>query len=279
MWLLLMGLMTGPQWVQPVQARGDAREAYARSTPLAPVVINGRGVADRLPYRLATRTTNYFHATPSQAKNIELVATRLNGAVVSAGQIFSYYRQVGPYTQANGYGWGRMFVGDRIVPSIGGGVCQGSSTLYSALLRTGLPIVERHQHGLTVPYLPPGEDATVAEDYLNFRFRNNQSTPILITAAASQRHLTVSIWGARPGPEIVVEHQILDEYPFRTITRTNPRLQPGQTVIEAPGQVGVRVKNWLEIKTAHGTEIKNLGIDTYRASPRIVEVGPAKNSF
>jgi vancomycin resistance protein YoaR len=236
-------------------------------------------VVDRLPYRLATCTTNYFHATPSQAKNIELVATRLNGAVVSTGQIFSYYRQVGPYTQANGYGWGRMFVGDRIVPSIGGGVCQGSSTLYSALLRTGLPIVERHQHGLTVPYLPPGEDATVAEDYLDFRFRNNESTPVLITAAAGQRHLTVSVWGAHPGPEIVVEHKILDEYPFRTITQTNPRLQPGQTVIKAPGQVGVRVKSWLEIKTAHGTEIKNLGIDTYRASPRIVEVGPAKNSL
>lgn len=245
----------------------------------APIVIQNapgesQAKAMKLPYLLASRTTNYNHASPSQGKNIELVATRLNGVVVQPGQVFSYFKVVGPYTAENGYGWGRMFSGDRIVPSIGGGVCQGSSTLYSALLRTGLPILERHHHGLTVPYLPPGEDATVADDYLNFRFRNNRTTPVLITAKAGNRHLTVAIWGATPGPEIVVKHQILAEYPFRTITKFDATLKPGETKVLAPGQKGVRVKTWLEQKTPKGTEIKDLGIDLYRPSPRIIEVGP-----
>ena len=90
-------------------------------TPGAPVVINQANRPEKLPYRLASRTTNYFHAIPSQARNIELVAQRLNGTVVQPGHVFSYYQRIGPYTRSNGYGWGRMFAGDRILPSIGGG--------------------------------------------------------------------------------------------------------------------------------------------------------------
>lgn len=157
-----------------------------------------------LGYLLAQQTTNFNHASASQAKNIALVARRLNGTVVKPNGVFSYYATVGPYTAENGYHWGRAFSGDRIIPSMGGGVCQGASTLYSALLRTGLPVIERHAHSLKVPYLPPGEDTTVASTYLNFRFRNNRSTPILITAKAdvTKRLITVELWGATPAPRL-----------------------------------------------------------------------------
>ncbi|WP_156023647.1 VanW family protein [Sulfobacillus thermosulfidooxidans] len=260
-----------------VSARHVTLSEYHQPAPIVLISSSpsaGEGAqALKLPYVLGQQTTNYFHASPSQAKNIELAARRLDGTVVKPGHIFSYYAVVGPYTEENGYGWGRAFVGDRIVPSVGGGVCQGSSTLYSALLRTGLPIVERHNHGLTVPYLPPGEDATVASDYLNFQFRNNRSTPILITAQAKDRHMTVKIWGASPGPDIVVRHKILQTYPFKTIVRYSASLKPGEQKVLAPGQPGVRVQNWLEIKGKNGTEIKQLGIDRYRPSPRIIEKG------
>lgn len=281
LWLLMVPNTPAPAFLAPHGGRlwAQVEKVPGREAPVVAEKLPGEAQARemKLPYMLATRTTNYYHATPSQGKNIELVARRLNGTVVPPGAVFSYYDRVGPYTTENGFGWGRMFVGDRIVPSIGGGVCQGSSTLYSALLRTGLPILERHQHGLTVPYLPPGEDATVASDYLNFRFRNNRSTPILIAAHAADRHLTVSIYGATPGPEIVVKHQILEEYPYRTVTQYNHTLKAGEEKVLAPGQKGVKVKTWLEIKTPSGTEIKNLGIDRYRPSPRIVEVGTLKS--
>ncbi len=281
-WIMSLWMMVLPNAPVPSVLAPHGGNLWAqveRAHQDVPVVIEktpgeSQAKAMKLPYLLASRTTNYNHATPSQGKNIELVAQRLNGAVVQPGQVFSYYQRVGPYTKENGFGWGRMFVGDRIVPSIGGGVCQGSSTLYSAVLRTGLQVLERHQHGLTVPYLPPGEDATVAADYLNFRFRNNRATPVLITAQAGNRHLTVSLWGATPGPEIVVKHQILSESPFRTITKVDSDLKPGETKVLAPGQTGVTVKSWLEVKTPTGTEIRNLGVDRYLPSPRIVARGP-----
>ncbi|MCY0885628.1 MAG: VanW family protein [Firmicutes bacterium] len=245
----------------------------------APVVVPPPGQAQaqmlKLPYLMASRTTTYYHAIPSQARNIELLAQRLNGTVVEPGQVFNYYAVVGPYTAANGYGEGRMFVGCNIVPSIGGGVCQGASTLYSAILRTGLPVVERHHHSLTVPYLPPGEDATVAGDYLNFRFRNNLRGPVLIGASAGNRHLTVAIWGPVQPPPIEVRHKVLKTFPYTTTRRVNPALKPGEERVIFPGQEGVTVESWLEIREPQGVVRRPLGIDHYRPSPRVVEVGPS----
>ncbi|WP_173677062.1 VanW family protein [Sulfobacillus sp. hq2] len=277
-WLGLFPGVSAPAVIAPHGGALWARLEYHAQAPLVTEQGPGGDKVIPLHYLLGQQTTNYFHATPSQAKNIELAASRINGTVIQPGHIFSYYKVVGPYTAENGYGWGRAFVGDRIVPSVGGGVCQGSSTLYSALLRTGLPIIERHNHGLTVPYLPPGEDATVASDYLNFQFRNNRSTPILLSAQAGQRHLTVKIWGASAGPEIIVHHKTLQTYPYRTIVRYNSKLKPGEEKILAPGQPGVRVETWLEIKEPQGTRTKVIGIDHYRPSPRIIEKGPSVSS-
>lgn len=229
-----------------------------------------------LPYVLAQRTTNYYHASASQGKNIELVARRLNGVVVQPGETFSYYQHVGPYTSQNGFGWGRAFDGDRIVPSMGGGVCQGASTLYSALLRTGLPIVERHNHGLTVPYLPAGEDATVAASaHLDFRFKNNQSTPILITSKAypEKRFLTVAIWGKKPAPGIEVKHRVLAEYPYKTKRKVVPNIKEQKELF--PGQAGGTVETWLNIHSKMGIIRKEIGVDRYQSSAHVIEV-PAK---
>ncbi len=276
MWMALWPNSPIPSVIAPDGGALWARLEYHAASPIIGQRPPGESQAKRLnlPYLLGMRTTNYFHASPSQEKNIELAASRLNGFVVKPGHIFSYYAVVGPYSASNGYGWGRAFVGERIVPSVGGGVCQGASTLYAAVLRTGLPVVERHQHGLTVPYLPPGEDATVASDYLNFRFRNNRTTPVVITTAAGDRHLTVALWGAAPGPQISVHHKILAKYPFRTVTQINRKLKPGETKVLAPGQDGVKAQTWLEIETPQGVHTQSLGIDQYRPSPRIIETNP-----
>ncbi|EPZ52708.1 MULTISPECIES: VanW family protein [Alicyclobacillus] len=234
-------------------------------------------IALGLPYVLSERTTNYFHASPTQAKNIELVARRLNGTVVAPGETFSYNKHLGPYTAANGYGWGRAFLEDRIVPSMGGGVCQGASTLYSALLRTDLPIVERHQHGLTVPYLPPGEDATVSEPTLDFQFRNDTARPIVIGAATDQeeRFFTVALWGAAPGKPRMVHHKVLRTTNFPTIHKPSDKLPVGQQRIVFPGQPGVEVETWVDNPNEGGHVERRCGVDHYSASPRVIEDGNA----
>jgi vancomycin resistance protein VanW len=222
-------------------------------------------------------TTNFRHATPSQEANIALSARRLTGVIVAPGAVFSYNRVVGPYTEANGYGWGRMFVGNRIVPTIGGGVCQGASTLYNAVLLAGLQVVERHPHGLTVPYLPPGRDATVTDTGgLDFRFRNNSGGPVVLWAEAVNRELTVAIYGTKAPPRVRIETEVLRRYPFTTEYVQDPRLPAGTEEVVAPGQEGAASRTWLVVETPNGTVRRLLSQDTYRPSPRIVRRGTGR---
>lgn len=223
---------------------------------------------------MARFTTNYRHATPSQAANIALTAKKLTGHVIPAGGVFSYNRTVGPYTEAEGYGWGRMFVGDRIVPTIGGGVCQGASTLYNVVLLANLPVVERHQHGLTVPYLPPGQDATVTDSGgLDFRFRNNTGGPLVLWGDAGDRELTLAMYGTRRPPAVTVESEVLSRTPFRTEYIDAPKLAAGRTVVAAPGQQGAVSRTWVIVHTASGAVRRLVSQDTYRPSPRIIRRG------
>ena len=226
--------------------------------------------------QLSRFATNFYHATPSQAANIALTAKRLTGKVVAPGATFSYAGATGPFTAAGGYGWGRQFIGNRIVPSIGGGVCQGASTLYNAVLLANLQVVERHQHGLTVPYLPPGQDATVTDSGgLDFRFRNDTRWPVILWAQTQDRILTIAIFGRQAPPKVTLETTVLARFPFQTEYVRDPRLAAGEEQVAAPGQDGVRSVTYEVIQWPDGkTDRRLLSRDTYRASPRVILRGP-----
>lgn len=224
--------------------------------------------------------THFNHASPSQAANIALVARKLTGQVVRPGAVFSYNGVVGPYSRANGYGWGRMFLGQRIVPSIGGGVCQGASTLYNAVLLADLPVVEQHFHGLTVPYLAPGRDATVADEgSLDFRFRNTTGGPLVLWSQAERRWLTIAIYGRRHPPQVVIHTEVLARRPFPTVVVRDAQLPAGSERVAAPGQDGVTARAWAVIEQPDGTQKRrDLGTHTYRPSPRVILRGPGAPS-
>ena len=278
-------------------SRGSALPALAASPPAAaPASPEAQGSTDGRPQefqpdeaafaqllqregasvQMSVFGTQFNHASPSQAANIALVARRLTGHVVRPGAVFSYNGLLAPYSRANGYGWGRMFLGQRIVPSIGGGVCQGASTLYNAVLLADLPVVEQHFHGLTVPYLAPGRDATVTDlGSLDFRFRNSTGAPLVLWSQAERRWLTIAIYGPRRPPEVVIHTEVLARKPFPTVVVRDPRLPAGSERVAAPGQDGVTARAWAVIQQPDGTQKRrDLGTHTYRPSPRVLLRGP-----
>ena len=87
----------------------------------------------------------------------------------------------------------KIIVRGEFSEGIGGGICQISSTLYNAVDRAGLKIVERYSHSRSVPYVPPGRDATVNWGGPDFSFKNNYNQPILIRAQALPGRVFVSI--------------------------------------------------------------------------------------
>lgn len=126
--------------------------------------------------------------------NIRLAAQSLHNYLLAPGEVFSFNGATGPREPERGYKLAPIIVGGTVIPGYGGGVCQVSTTLYNAVLNSGLQIVQRFPHSRPVGYVPPGKDATVS-NYLDFKFRNNTDAFILIKTSSYGYRLVVEIWG------------------------------------------------------------------------------------
>ena len=127
--------------------------------------------------------------------NLRRACESMNGVVLQPGEVFSYNDTLGPRTKENGYLRAGAYSGWELVQSYGGGICQGSSTLYCATLYADLEIVHRKNHGFKVGYLDAGLDATVNWGGPDFQFRNNTHFPIKIAAEVSDGSVKVTILG------------------------------------------------------------------------------------
>ena len=85
----------------------------------------------------------------------------------------------------------------------GGGVCQDSTTLFRAVLNAGLPVVKRTAHAYRVGYyeqgFPPGLDATVFSPSVDFQFKNDTPSHVLIQAYTLGNSLYVDLYGTSDG--------------------------------------------------------------------------------
>lgn len=128
--------------------------------------------------------------------NMKLAMESINGVVLQPGATFSFNGATGDTTTAaNGYQPATAFSNGRRVQEYGGGICQVSSTLYGAALRSNMQIVERSNHMMPVGYCPDGLDATVSYGSLDFKFRNPTDYPIYIVGDMTGTRLTVTLYG------------------------------------------------------------------------------------
>lgn len=128
--------------------------------------------------------------------NLQLVCEILDGYILNPGEEFSYNGVIGERTEERGFKAAGAYSGTRLVKDIGGGVCQGSSTLYNCVLLADLEVTERVCHGLLVNYLPIGMDAAVNwATKTDFKFRNNFHFPVMIRAKLEEGYMKMQIVG------------------------------------------------------------------------------------
>lgn len=145
-----------------------------------------------LPAGVLSTYSTIYDATEDRAVNVELAAARVNGLAVQPGERFSFSNSIGTRTRANGYVVAPSFAGGRVVSSVGGGICQVSSTIYVAMLLAGIAPTQRYAHSLPVDYVPAGLDSAIVEGHKDLTFTNKFDFPVMINAAASDGVLTVS---------------------------------------------------------------------------------------
>ena len=134
-------------------------------------------------------------ANKDRNKNIELAAEALNGLILQPGEEFSFNKATGERSEAKGYRPAGAYVNGELVEEPGGGVCQVSSTLYNAVIFSGLTTTERHAHSYEPSYVTPGEDAMVSFGGPDMKFVNTSSTAIALRASFADRQLKISVVG------------------------------------------------------------------------------------
>ena len=211
--------------------------------------------------------------------NIELSARAISGITVQPGEIFSFNGATGERTAAKGYKEAPAISGGQSKDEVGGGVCQTSSTLFNAVVRADLEIIERNAHAWPSSYIEKGFDATVNWPGLDFKFRNNTNQPIFIVAGYSNRQVTVNIYGMSLGPGVKID---LESELIRTLPQPeginyviNTSLAPGETKKTVTGRKGYEVNTW-KVWYQGNREIKRevLFKTTYKAYQETVEYNP-----
>ncbi len=157
---------------------------------LTKAAIDATLFCDTLSSVSTTHTNNANRNT-----NLKLACKAINGKIIRPGETFSYNETLGKRTEAKGYKPAGAYSNGKTVETVGGGICQVSSSLYYACLQADLEIVERRNHSFTVSYMRFGMDATVSWGTQDFKFRNNTDYPIRIEAKVSGGKVHIKLIG------------------------------------------------------------------------------------
>ena len=230
---------------------------------------------------LGSSTTYYDVNDSGRAQNVESGAKHLNDILLQPGEEQSADEAMRPYTEENGYAEAASFSGNTVEQTMGGGICQVSTTLYQALLHAELDIVERHQHSMLVSYAEPSMDAAIADDVMDLVFKNNQEYPVYIEAIVGGGSLTFNIYGKETRD------------PNRTVTYVSETLSSeqatGTNYVASDDPIGyinyvsaahpkISAQLW-KVVTENGTEVSREVVNhsEYVSSPETYSVGTASD--
>lgn len=265
------------------QSAGKGETFSVPVTVIEPTVTKKKLEANLFRDLLAEATST-VSGSATRRNNVKLATSACNGVILLPGEVFSYNDTTGPRTKAKGYGAAPAYVNGATVDEVGGGVCQGSSTIYYAVLQTNLEIVERKAHRYAVGYVPDGMDATVSYGGIDLRFRNNTDYPVKIVTSnyesGGEHKLNVKIYGTNT-------NGIYAKPTSSTLSVTAPTVQyvadegvsRGSLVLDRKQNAyrGRTVQTYRTIYSRDGAELdrQNMGTSDYKMRPTVYHYNPA----
>jgi len=143
---------------------------------------------------LSSFSSNFTTSSYGRSTNITLATESINGTLVMPGQGFSFNGRVGQRTAAKGYQPAPVDIGTKVGSDFGGGICQVSTSLYNAIIRTNIKSTERRYHSIPSTYITLGMDATVDWGNLDYKFINTLAYPIYIESFVHNKILTFNVY-------------------------------------------------------------------------------------
>lgn len=230
---------------------------------------------------LGTFTTSYSTSNSSRSANVSNGARLINGTLLYPGDEFSMTDTVSPFTTANGYYLAGSYLGGKVVDSVGGGICQVSTTLYNAVLLSELEVTERYNHSMIVHYVDPSADAAIAESAgKDFRFVNTTEYPLYIEGITTpEKNITFTIYGVETRPAnrtVRYESKILSTTPPGAEVIIADAGHPVGYVHVQSSYTGYKAELW-KVVLIDGVEKERTQVNTssYKMVPRTATVGVA----
>ena len=224
---------------------------------------------------ILSEKATYVSGTSNRIHNVKLAAAAMNGKVLNPGDIFSYNETLGERTTEKGYREAGAYVGGKTVLEVGGGICQGSSTLYYCVLYADLEVIERSRHMFSIGYLPLGTDATVNWGTVDFKFKNNTDYPIKIEAFMKDGYLNIKLHGTKVNENYVKIVTVpISSTPIKTTYKEDPSIEPGTVKVDQDGHTGHVVEVYKYIYDKDGKQLSKtyLGKDVYKMQEKVILV-------
>ena len=150
--------------------------------------------SEKIPNIISSRSSNLIKRgkgidiklQENKAVNIELACSKINGMIIHPGEVFSFWKTVGKTTKRKGYRAGRIIIGNKIEPGIGGGLCNLANTIHWLVLHSPLEVIEFHKHSDALApdegkRLPFNSGTSVSYNNLDYRFKNTTNQDIQIS--------------------------------------------------------------------------------------------------
>lgn len=225
--------------------------------------------------------TTYCGSGGGRVQNIVSGAGHINGAVIMPGDEYSANAAMEPYTFENGYAEAGSYENGKVVQSMGGGICQVSTTLYNAVLLSELEVTQRQPHSMLVDYVKPSMDAAIAGTYKDLKFKNNTKYPIYIEGYVGGGNITFTIYGKderTQGREVeYVSETLSSQSPTKKFEASGAAL--GTMQKGGSPHTGKVARLWKVVRE-NGVEVSREVINnsTYNMSPIVISVGTASDN-
>lgn len=229
---------------------------------------------------LSEYSTKFNSKIEGRTYNIKLASDSINNRILMPGDEFSFNESTGKRGKSGGYRLAPVIIGGELKESIGGGICQVSSTLYNAALYSGLEITERKNHSIPSSYTKIGLDATVVENYVDFKFKNNLNGPVFIYSKPMGNKMLVRVYGnASDKKEIQLYSKVTSVIPRNVVNIDDPNLESGVVTVSDKGRDGFKVSSYrVFIENGQRKEVL-LSKDYYPPKNKVVIRGVKEESI
>lgn len=233
-----------------------------------------------IPVLRGSCETEYGTWNENRSHNVEKAASMLNGMMLAPNCELSFDKSLGLRNKENGWKKAEAFTNGGLdsEEQYGGGICQVSSTLYNAALKSDLSVPVRCNHSKPVPYISEGLDAAISEGSMDLIIKNTTGSDIYIFMWTSEGKLHCEIYGERFDDAfdcIKLSSKYIDSIqPDAPEFHEDYELSYGETLLISPAVVG-SIYETFKIYYNGDKEIRRekVGESRYRSHPAVYAVG------